>query len=365
MATVLVIDDQTASRQQLAELAHGFDTLIQVEAFASPHDALRWLGWHPADLVLVDCGLAGIDGIDFIRRLRALPGCTHLPVVIVTAQEQREARYAALDAGATDSLIRPVDALECRVRCRNLLTQYEQHRIIRDRARWLERQVNEAVGAIRVREQETLLRLAKCGEYRDEITGNHVIRMAKYARLIAEGLDLTRDECDVIELAAPMHDIGKIGIPDEILLKPGRLPEHEFAIMKRHTLIGYEILKDSPSPYLQMGAVIALAHHECFNGSGYPYGLRGDAIPLAARIVAVADVYDALTSARPYKRPWAAEDAIAFMDRMRGRHFDPECLDVFQLQMDRVVKIQNLLRDPPDLHATPAGRDAPAQSYTA
>lgn len=330
----------------LAELAHSFDSQIQVEAFSSPHDALRWLGWHPADLVLVDYDMPDLNGVDFIRRVRTISSCSHLPVVIVTAQDERDARYAALEAGATDSLTRPVDHFECRVRCRNLLTQYEQHRIIQDRARWLEKQVTEAVGAIRVREQETLLRLAKCGEYRDEITGNHVIRMAKYSRLIAEGMGLTKDECDVIELAAPMHDIGKIGIPDHILLKPGRLPENEFAVMKQHTLIGYEILKDSPSQYLQMGAVIALTHHECFNGSGYPHGLKGEDIPLAARIVAVADVYDALTSARPYKRPWSSNDSIQFMDRMRGRHFDPRCLDVFQDQMDKVLKIQHLLRDP-------------------
>lgn len=347
MGTVLVIDDQFASRQMLAELAHSFDSQIQVEAFASPHDALRWLGWHSADLVLVDYDMPDLNGVEFVRRVRALPSCTHLPLVIVTTQDERDARYAALDAGASDSLIRPVDHVECRVRCRNLLTQYEQHRIIRDRARWLEKQVSEAVGAIRVREHETLLRLAKCGEYRDEVTGNHVIRMAKYARLIAEGMGMAKDECDVIELAAPMHDIGKIGIPDHILLKPSRLPDHEFEIMKRHTLIGYEILKDSPSPYLQMGAVIALGHHEYFNGTGYPHGLQREEIPLPARIVAVADVYDALTSARPYKRPWSPNDAIEFMDRMRGRHFDPRCLEVFQDQMDKVVKIQYLLRDPP------------------
>jgi len=361
MATVLVIDDQTASRQQLAELAHGFDTLIQVEAFASPHDALRWLGWHPADLVLVDCGLAGIDGIDFIRRLRALPGCTHLPVVIVTAQEQREARYAALDAGATDSLIRPVDALECRVRCRNLLTQYEQHRIIRDRARWLERQVNEAVGAIRVREQETLLRLAKCGEYRDEITGNHVIRMAKYARLIAEGLDLTRDECDVIELAAPMHDIGKIGIRDHILLKPGRLTAEEFEEMKTHAAIGGDALAramqravalhpqegDLPEPvrFLQVACTIAYYHHERWDGTGYPRGLAGEAIPRPARLMALADVYDALTTARVYKAAWSREATARHIAEQAGSHFDPAVVAAFVAIRDEFEAIANRLAD--------------------
>ena len=208
--------------------------------------------------------------------------------------------------------------------------------------------VSEAVAAIRVHEQETLLRLAKAGEYRDEETGNHVIRMAKYARLVAEDMGLSRDEAEVIELAAPMHDIGKIGIPDNILQKPSRLPPEEFEVMKRHTLIGYEILKDSPSEFLQMGAVIALGHHEKFNGTGYPFGLQGEDIPLCARIVAVADVYDALTSVRPYKRAWTPREALEFMDRQSGRHFDPRCLQAFHNQIDRVTRIQYLLRDEPE-----------------
>jgi two-component system response regulator RpfG len=196
-----------------------------------------------------------------------------------------------------------------------------------------------------VREHETLLRLAKAGEYRDEETGNHVVRMAKYSRLIAEELGLQKTECETIELAAPMHDIGKIGIPDHILLKPGKLLPEEFTVMKQHTRIGYEILKDSPSRYLQMGAVIALGHHEKYDGSGYPHGLSGEEIPLPARIVAVADVYDALSSRRCYKPAWSFNDILQLFETQSGQHFDPRCVEAFMTRLDDVHRIQGMLRD--------------------
>ncbi len=345
MPIVLVIEQGTARRPSLAQMLHDLEPHLEVESFDAPEAALRWLGWHAADLVIADTGLDADTAVGFLQQVRALPRGDHLPVVIVTPADDRDLRCAVLEAGASDILADPVDPLECRVRCRNLLTQHRQHRIIRDRARWLEKQVSDAVAAVRVREQETLLRLAKAGEYRDEETGNHVIRMAKYARLIAEELGLPSDECDVIELAAPMHDIGKIGIPDRILRTPGRLTPEDFEIMQRHTLIGYEILKDSPSQYLQTGAIIALGHHERMDGRGYPHGLQGSDIPLPARIVAVADVYDALTSARVYKAPWTLERALAFMDGERGTHFDPDCLDAFLARIDRVQRIQRVLGD--------------------
>lgn len=346
MATVLIIDDQFTSRQILAELVSSLEPDIRVETYEDPVAALRWAGWHPVDLILTDYKMPQMNGVEFVREFRAMAGCEHVPVVVITSLEDREVRYNALEAGATDFLNKPIDHYECRARCRNLLTQHRQHTIIQERARWLERRVSEAVNDIRIREQETLLRLAKAGEYRDEETGNHVVRMAKFSRLIAEALGLPRDECDVIELAAPMHDIGKIGISDLILLKPGKLTSEEFESMKRHTCIGYEILKDSPSHYLQMGAVIALGHHEKFDGSGYPKGLKGEDIPLPARIVAIADVYDALTSVRPYKPAWDAEAAVGYIAAQRGQHFDPHCVDAFHAQLDKIQKFQQLLRDP-------------------
>jgi two-component system, response regulator RpfG len=242
-------------------------------------------------------------------------------------------------------LTKPVDQYECRARCRNLLTMRRQQIVIKDRARLLEQQVGDAVRDIRLREVETLFRLGKAGEYRDEETGNHVIRMAKISRLIAEELKLSDEDCDVIELASPMHDIGKVGIPDHILLKPGILTADEREIMKRHPRIGFDILKDSPSKYLRMGSIIALGHHEKFDGGGYPSALSGEDIPLAARIVAVADVFDALSSVRPYKQAWRIPDAVAYLKQQRGQQFDPRCVDALTRQLDKVLAIREKFQD--------------------
>jgi two-component system response regulator RpfG len=226
-----------------------------------------------------------------------------------------------------------------------MLTMRRQQRIIRDRAEWLEQRVETATHEILLREKETLLRLAKAGEHRDETTGNHVLRMAKYSRIIAGVMDLPEEECGTIELAAPLHDIGKIGVPDTVLMKRGRLTQAEFDLMKTHTMIGYEILKESPSRYLQMGATIALRHHEKYDGTGYPDGLKGEDIPPTARIVAVADVYDAMTTHRPYKKAWDSAQVVDALLRDRERHFDPACIDAFRAGLDRILDIQTGLRD--------------------
>ncbi|MDT8388207.1 MAG: HD domain-containing protein [Thiogranum sp.] len=347
MPTVLILDRDSSRRQYLVELIHKIDRLIHVEAFLQPGPALFWLSWQTADLVICDSLFPEMETRDLIQQIRRLPGGADLPLLTMAPWADQERRRKALDAGATDLLATPVDDLEFRSRCSCLLSQRNQQKEIHERARWLEQQVSEATSEIRLREHETLLRLAKAGEYRDEETGNHVIRMAKYSRLIAEELGLPPAECEAIELAAPMHDIGKIGIADEILRKPGRLTYGEFEIMKTHTLIGYDILKNSPSEYLQMGAVIALHHHERFNGTGYPHRLGADDIPLIARIVSVADAYDALTSERPYKAKWPMEKALDYINSQRGKFFDPECLDAFQAQLDRVIRVQNMLGDNP------------------
>ena len=348
MATVLIIDDQATSRQILSRIVKSIDPGLQLETFEEPSRALRWLQHSPADLILTDYKMPGMNGIEFLRRARSLPAVQHVPVIVITSHEQADIRYQALELGATDFLNKPIDHAECRARFRNLLQMQRQRLIIEDRANWLEEKVAEATHAIRTREHETLLRLGKAGEYRDEETGNHVIRMAKYSRLIAEHLGLDEAECETVELAAPMHDIGKIGIPDQVLLKPGRLEVEEFAVIKQHTRIGYEILKDSPSKYLQMGAVIALGHHEKFDGSGYPQGLSGEDIPLVARIVAVADVYDALSSKRCYKPAWSHDDVIDLLKAQSGQHFDPQCVGAFLAQLTEVNNIQTLFRDDQD-----------------
>ncbi len=286
-----------------------------------------------------------MDGVEFTRGMRQIPACIDVPLVMITCVMNRTVRYRALEAGATDFLTKPIDHFECRARCQNLLKLRQQQVVIRDRAQSLEGEVREATRAIELREKETLFRLARAGEYRDEDTGNHVLRVARFARLIADGLGLNPMFSEVLEQAAPMHDIGKIGIPDRVLLKPGRLNHAEWEIMKTHSRIGYEILHDSPSKYLRMGATIAYAHHECFDGSGYPLGLAGEAIPIEARITAVADVFDALCTWRPYKAPWSTDQAFDYLQSKRGRRFDPDCVDVFLDNREQVVEIAQTIAD--------------------
>ena len=347
-ARVVIVDDRSTARSLLEGLARTLEPGVMVDSFADPLDALAQMQLVTPDLIITDYRMPGMDGIEFTRRVRAERRLADVPLIIVTVVEDRQIRYQALENGATDFLTRPIDPQECRARCLNLLALRRSQRMVADRALWLEEQVMQATRDVRTRERETLMKLAKAGEYRDEDTGNHIIRMAKYARLIAEELRLTAMECDEIEAAAPMHDIGKIGIPDLILLKPGRHTPEEQDIMRRHPLIGHEILADSPSRYLQMGAVIALGHHEKFDGSGYPQGLAGEDIPLPARIVAVADVFDALTSNRPYKRAWSFQDALNYIQSESGRHFDPACVRAFELRIDAVAAIMRELGDTPD-----------------
>jgi two-component system, response regulator RpfG len=343
--TVMVVDDQSTSRAILEQIIRSIHADASVVAFDNPLSAVAWAGKCKADLVLVDYRMPEMDGIQFVGELRNMPDYAHVPVIMVTAHDERKVRYAALDAGISDFLIKPIDPRECIARCRNLLMMRRQQLALQDKGRLLEGMVHEATQEVRQRERETLYRLARAGEYRDEETGNHVIRMARYSRLIAETIGLREQEAETLELAAPLHDIGKIGIPDGILLKPGRLDDEERREIQKHAAIGYEILKDSPSKYLRMGALIALGHHEKWNGSGYPNGYVGDHIPLPARIVAIADVFDALTSNRPYKRAWSSEDAFAFLQKEAGSHFDPELVAAFLRSKAQALLIKEELKD--------------------
>jgi len=345
---VLILDDQSTGRKILEEIIHTIDERIKVFSFADPYQALDQVHLNTPDLILTDYRMPQMNGVEFIKTVRQTQGCADIPIVMITVVGELSVRYEALNAGATDFLTRPLDQYECRSRCRNLLTLRQQQSIIQNRAKWLEKQVEIATHQVLSRERETLLRLAKAGEYRDEDTGNHILRMAKYSRAIAEYLGLSKADCDEIEYASPMHDIGKIGIPDHILLKPGKLLPEEWALMQQHTIIGHGILANSESRFIQTGSVIALSHHEKFDGNGYPYGLSGEEIPLPARIVAVADVYDALRSTRPYKEAWSREDAIGYATEQSGKHFDPACVDAFLKQLDHIYEIETSLKDPSD-----------------
>ncbi|MEJ6078756.1 response regulator [Vibrio sp. 1-Bac 57] len=338
---VVVVDDQSTGRMILEKIILQIADDITVIDFADPRKALNWLENNQADLIVTDYRMPGLNGIEFIEAVRNTATGEHIPIMMITVVSEKKVRHEALEAGATAFLNRPIDQIECRTSCRNLLKLHKQHVIIQNRADWLAEQVHLATEQILQREQETILRLAKAGEYRDEETGNHVIRMAKYAKEIAKEIGLNENECNDLEHAAQMHDIGKIGIPDRILLKEGKFIPEEWEIMQTHTTIGYEILSGSQSKYMQMGAIIALNHHERFNGEGYPNQLTGSQIPLIARIVSVADVFDALMSVRPYKKAWPLEDAIDFLKKQSGTQFDPKCVDAFLKRLPNITAIHS------------------------
>jgi len=342
---VVVIDDEFTSRLILDKILQSIQKNIIVKIFADPITALSWIKDNQPDLIIVDYLMSGMTGLEAVQQMRRMYSLEGVPIVVVTSMEERDIKYQVLESGATDFITKPIDPYECRVRCRNMLHLRLQQKIILHRSQFLEQRIADATKQIRAREHETLFRLAKAGEYRDEETGNHLVRMAKYSRLIAEGLTLSEDRCDLIELAAPMHDIGKIGIPDHILQKPGRLSIDELNVMKTHPLIGFNILQNSPSKYLSLGAEIALSHHEKYDGSGYPSGAQKQEIPLEARIVAVADVFDALTSRRPYKPGWSNEAGLAYLTTNTGKHFDPDCVNAFVSQFNKALTIQEQTQD--------------------
>jgi two-component system response regulator RpfG len=277
-----------------------------------------------------------MDGLEFARRFRRPLLHRDVPIVLVTVVGDEPIRQAALDAGVIDFLVKPIRPRELRARCRNLLQLRQQAESVKQRALSLEQRLLSSMHEVEERERETLTRLARAIAYRDAGTSANLARLAAVAGIVAEGLGLGEDEVRTIELAAPLHDIGKIAIPDAVLLKPGPLTDAEVAVMRQHPQIGHELLKDSQNRFVQMGASIALRHQERYDGSGYPDGLVGDAIPLEARVVAVADVFDALLSERPYKRAWTMDETFAYMVRERGRLFDPRCVDALVAGRQRV-----------------------------
>ena len=313
--------------------------------FSDSSVGLAWAKANDFDLMIVDYMMPGLDGIEFITQLRAMPDKQNLPILMITANDQKQIRYRALDAGATDFLTKPVDKVEFMARANNMLLLGASRKALADRAAWLAEEVKKATAEIVRRERETVIRLSKAAEYRDPETGAHILRMAHYSELIAKALGLPREEQELLLEAAPMHDIGKVGIADHILLKPGRLTPEEFEVMKQHAAFGYEILKGSLSRVLQAGAEIARDHHEKFDGSGYPKGLVGADIPIFSRIVAVADVFDALTSERPYKKAWTLERASEHIKASSGTHFDPQCVDAFFAHWDEVLEIRHRYQD--------------------
>ena len=344
---VLIVDDAPVNLALFEALVKRLGG-CEVRCFGDAMQALSWLKAHDVDLIVVDYMMPLLNGLDFIQAVRAQPGLETVPILMITANDQKEVRYRALRAGASDFLTKPVDRAEFEARASNLLSLGDARRQLADRATWLAEEVRKATAQAVQREHETVIRLSRAAEYRDPETGAHILRMAHYSHLIARALGLSQAQQELILVAAPLHDIGKVGVADAILLKPGRLTPDEFEVMKQHTVYGYEILRDSTSEILQAGASIALGHHEKFDGNGYPNRLRGEEIPIFSRIVAVADVFDALTSARPYKPAWTLEDASQWIRSQSGSHFDPACVAVFFEHWDEVLGIRERFGDSED-----------------
>ena len=324
----MIVDDSRSSLLHLQQLTER-DSDVRAMAFLDPEAALDAALKHRFDMAIVDHIMPKVDGITFIRRMRTTAGHGQIPMVMLTATTDDAVRLAALQAGATDFLSKSQSPVELKVRLRNLIKLSGALRKLDDHVTEQAREIERATQALLAREEEIVFRLSKALEYRDNDTNDHTLRVAKFSRMIAERLELSRQECDSIYLASPLHDIGKVAIPDGILLKPGRLDDDERATIETHAEIGERILRGSASDLIRLAAQIAGGHHERWDGKGYPRGLSGESIPLAARIVAIADVFDALTTERPYKKALPVAGALAILEAERGNHFDPTCLDAF------------------------------------
>ena len=316
------------------------DMGLNVKSFDDSLNALVYCLQNEVDMILVDFMMPNLNGLQFIEEFRK--NKKHIPIIMITAVgDDENVHKKAFDLGANDFLNKPVNAVIFQARILNLLTNHQNRILLEDRAKLLQQEVEKATKSLVDREHETLQILGKTAEYKDPETASHVARVAKYSKLLAREYGLSQKEQDIIFYAAPFHDLGKVGIEDKILLKPGKLDEDEFKIMKTHAQIGYEILKNSKSEYLQAGAVIALTHHEKWDGSGYPNALTSENIHVFGRIVSIADVFDALTSFRPYKKAWSFEEALKYLDDKSGKDFDPKMVEIFKNKIDEVKEIYN------------------------
>ncbi|GJD60047.1 HD-GYP domain-containing protein [Methylobacterium frigidaeris] len=315
-----------------------FASSVPTLVVAEPGAALAAVGTKPVDLVLIEAW-SGLDALGLIRTLRLKPHLAHASILLIAEGDPAETRRRGLEAGATDVVLPPLDASDLALRGRNLIALARAQGAVESQALALSREVERAAAESQEREREIIRRLMLAAEFRDDQAGDHLTRVAGCVLAIADGLGLSEEEGNDIALASTMHDIGKIGVADSILRKPGPLTEPERFEMMQHALRGYRMLHDSPSRLLRLAAEIALTHHERWDGAGYPQGLKGTEIPLPGRITAVADVFDALISARVYKPGWPLERARRFLEEQSGAHFDPDCVAAFLSRWEDVVAL--------------------------
>lgn len=342
---ILIVDDEPVNLKLLDKMlsGQGYESLALVE---DPREVIARYQAERPSLILLDINMPHLDGYQVMEQLKALKDPLLPPIVILTAQHGKDYLLRALAAGARDFVTKPFDRNELLMRVRNLLDAQMAHRLVHDQKAMLEDMVKARTEELHRTRLEVVQRLGMAAEYRDEETGNHILRMSHMCALLARATGWPEADCDLILNASPMHDIGKIGIPDAVLLKPGPFEPHEWEIMKSHALIGGKLLEGDNSTLMCMAREIALTHHEKWDGSGYPNGLAGEAIPQAGRIAALADVFDALTSVRPYKKAWTVEAAVDSIKENQGKQFDPALVEVFLRELPGVLAIRERFAEP-------------------
>lgn len=344
-ACILVVDDIEANIMLINTMLrkNGFENIISTR---NSLEVLDLYEKNRPDLIVLDLNMPVMDGFGVMDQLGAAFGESLPPILVLTAQDMQELRQRALDSGASDYVIKPFDGLELRSRVRNLLKVQLSKKYMMHQNEILEKKVEERTRVIHDTRLQVVRRLGRAAEYRDNETGLHIIRMSKICLVIARAYGMDEQQCDLLLNSAPMHDVGKIGIPDNILLKPGKFEPEEWEIMQTHSEIGANIFSGDDSDLMKMSHDIALYHHEKWNGKGYPKGLKGEEIPLVARIAAVADVFDALTSDRPYKKAWPVEKAVDLIREESGQHFDPKLVELFLENLAEINEIREKYKEP-------------------
>ncbi|MFN0316375.1 MAG: HD domain-containing phosphohydrolase [Burkholderiales bacterium] len=337
-ANIMVVDDQQANLL-LAKRILNAEGYMSVSMFSDPREVEDAYRRERFDLVLLDLNMPHMDGFEVMDRLRAAEEGGYLPILVLTALDDSATKLRALRCGARDFLSKPFDRMELVTRVRNMLEVRLLHEQIRDQNKNLERKVQERTRELHDSRLDIVRRLGRAVEYRDNETGLHILRMSQYAEILARAAGMPESFCETLLNAAPMHDIGKIGIPDAILGKREKLDAQEWEVMKTHTTIGASILAGGNSELLEMARQVALSHHECWDGSGYPRGISNVAIPFAARVVTLTDVFDALTTVRPYKKAWSLEDSLAYLREHSGKRFDPALVELFFQNLPAILDV--------------------------
>lgn len=350
ISKILVVDDEDRNLRVMEALLIplGYEVILARDG----EEAFKKVQEIPPDVILLDVMMPKMDGFEVARRLKEKEETKIIPIVMVTALKEVEDRVRALEVGADDFLSKPVDKTELKARVQSLLKVKAYNDHMRNYQKELEseiarrtQQLRRAFEKIKLASLDTIYRLSTAAEYKDEDTGAHILRMSNYSAAVARKMGLNEKTVEAILYAAPMHDVGKIGTPDSILLKPGKLDPDEWETMKQHTTNGGRILEGSDAGFIKLGEVIALTHHEKWDGSGYPKGLKGSKIPLVGRIVAIGDVFDALTSKRPYKEPFSLEKSYGIIQEGKGTHFDPAVVDAFFAIEDEISSIKEKYKD--------------------